>query len=101
MNPANSNLHMKCGLGAIKTNIGHLEGAAGVAGLIKVLLSFRYQKIPGNINFNKINPLIDFSDTPYYLINQTQPWIVENNKSRVAGISSFWFGGTNSHIILE
>lgn len=91
-----------CGLGAVKTNIGHLESAAGIAGLIKVLLSIKHEQIPSNLNFTELNPYIDMTDSPFYLINKLTPWKRSNNATpRRAGISSFGFGGTNAHILLE
>ena len=91
-----------CFLGAVKTNIGHLETAAGVAGLMKVALSLHNEKIPVNRNFEKINPEIDLDDTTFVLASENAdgtPW-PRNDRTRVASVSSFGFGGTNSHIIL-
>ncbi len=95
-----------CGLGAVKTNIGHTEAAAGIAGLIKVLLSIKNKKIPKIINFQKLNTRIDLKHTPFYLVRETQEWkplITENGEivPRRAGVSSFGFGGVNAHIVLE
>jgi acyl transferase domain-containing protein/acyl carrier protein len=89
-----------CGLGSVKTNIGHLETAAGIAGLLKTVLAMKYEKIPANINFNELNPYIELEESPLYLVNSTKEWVKENNPRR-AGVSSFGFGGTNVHIILE
>jgi FkbH-like protein len=88
-----------CGLGSVKTNIGHLETAAGIAGLIKALLAINYKKIPKNINFNEINPYIKLEDSPFYLVNDIKEW--ECDGPRRAGVSSFGFGGTNAHIAIE
>jgi 3-oxoacyl-(acyl-carrier-protein) synthase/acyl carrier protein len=95
-----------CGLASVKTNVGHLETAAGIAGLVKVLLSMKYKKLPKNVHFKKLNPYIDLRDTPFYIIKETQPWEClkdENNREipRLAGVSSFGFGGVNSHVVLE
>jgi acyl transferase domain-containing protein/enoyl-CoA hydratase/carnithine racemase/acyl carrier protein/NAD(P)-dependent dehydrogenase (short-subunit alcohol dehydrogenase family) len=95
-----------CGLGAVKTNIGHLEPAAGIAGLIKVLMSMKYKKLPKNQNFNKQNPYVKLDNTPFYLANETKEWqhmLDEDGKiiPRRAGVSSFGFGGVNAHVILE
>jgi polyketide synthase PksL len=95
-----------CGLGAVKTNVGHLESAAGMAGIIKVLLAMQHQTIPGNLHFNELNPYVELTNSPFYLVNKTQRWESQkdqhgNTLSRCAGISSFGFGGTNAHIILE
>ncbi|MCX8131318.1 MAG: SDR family NAD(P)-dependent oxidoreductase [Clostridia bacterium] len=91
-----------CGLGSIKTNIGHLEAAAGIAGLLKVVLSMQYKMIPASLNFNEINPHISLDKTPFYIINKNQPWQMPDNHSlRRAGVSSFGSGGTNAHVVLE
>ncbi|MEM8831589.1 MAG: alpha/beta fold hydrolase, partial [Cyanobacteria bacterium P01_G01_bin.19] len=87
-----------CYLGSLKTNIGHLEAAAGVAGLIKTVLCLQNRAIPPNLNFRALNPLIDLADTGIAIPQQLQPWEADR---RYAGISSFGFGGTNAHIILE
>ena len=84
-----------CYLGSLKTNIGHLEAAAGVAGLIKTVLCLQHQAIPPNLHFKQLNPLIEPSDS-IEIPQQLQPW----QSHRYAGISSFGFGGTNAHVIL-
>lgn len=95
-----------CGIGSIKTNIGHLETAAGIAGIIKVLLSMNYGKIPASINFKKLNPHIDLSGSPFYVVNKTRNWdaLMDENNNKIprrAGVSSFGFGGVNAHVVLE
>ncbi|MCF2150414.1 Polyketide synthase [Desmonostoc muscorum LEGE 12446] len=95
-----------CGLGTVKTNIGHLEAAAGIAGVIKVLLAMKNQKLPKIVNFQQLNPRIDFQGTPFYLVCETQEWKqlkteAGENIPRRAGISSFGVGGVNAHVILE
>jgi acyl transferase domain-containing protein/acyl carrier protein len=92
-------LDQPCYIGSVKTNIGHLEAAAGMAGLIKVILALQYQEIPPHLNFKQLNPLISFDGTPFSIPTQLQPWNSITN--RFAGISSFGFGGTNAHVILE
>ncbi len=87
-------------LGAVKSNIGHLETAAGIAGLIKVVLSLKNKFIPRNINFNRINPLIPIEKIPFKIPTENIKWKTHNLK-RIAGVSSFGFGGTNAHVILE
>lgn len=94
-----------CGIGSAKSNIGHLEMAAGIAGLIKILLSFRHKKLPKLQNFTEINPHISLEKGPFYLVTETTNWTssvdqVENDK-RYAGVSSFGVGGTNAHIALS
>ena len=95
----------KCGIGAVKTNIGHLESAAGMAALFKVLLSMKHGMIPANISFEELNSNIDLNGTPFYLINENVPWepVDEdgNRIKRIAGISSFGFGGSNAHMVVE
>jgi len=96
----------QCGIGSVKTNIGHLEPAAGIAGLIKVVLAMKHRKIPASINLKELNPYIDLNDSPFYIVNKTKEWktLVDKDGNvipRRAGISSFGFGGTNAHIILE
>jgi acyl transferase domain-containing protein/acyl-CoA synthetase (AMP-forming)/AMP-acid ligase II/aryl carrier-like protein len=95
-----------CGLGSVKTQIGHLEPASGIASVIKVLLAMHHEKIPGNLHLNTVNPYIDLTHSPFYLVNKTQPWerILDQEGNLIpfrAGVSSFGFGGTNAHIVLE
>lgn len=89
-----------CGIGSVKTNIGHLVGASGVASVIKVIMSLKNGVIPGNINFSEPNPYISFEDTPFYVNDRCQIWENEAFPKR-AGVSSFGFSGTNCHIVLE
>lgn len=95
-----------CGLSSIKTIIGHCESASGIASLIKVLLSMKAHKLPGNLHFKKQNPYIQMEDSPFYYIKESQDWkplLDEEGKSIPlrAGISSFGIGGSNAHIIVE
>ena len=96
---------MKCALGSVKQNIGHLEVAAGMASLIKVLLQMKNKTIVKNINIKNINPYIELEKTPFYISKENENWepcdIEGKQIPRRAGISSFGFGGTNSHIIIE
>lgn len=87
-----------CSIGSVKSNIGHLEAAAGIAGLIKVVLSLWHRQIPANANFKELNELIRLKDTPFTIADTLQPWMEEE---RIAGISSFGFGGANAHAILS
>ena len=89
-----------CALGSVKTNIGHLNSAAGVAGLIKTALALKHGQIPATLHFNQPNPKIDFASSPFYVSNQTLPW-PEAQYPRRAGVSSFGIGGTNAHAVLE
>ncbi len=88
-----------CGIGSLKTNIGHLDAAAGVAGLIKTVLALKNRKIPASLNFESPNPKIDFKNTPFYVVNELQKWT--SKTTRLAGVSSFGIGGTNAHVVLE
>lgn len=90
----------RCMIGSVKTNIGHCEAAAGVAGLIKVALSMRRGQLPGSLHFNEPNPSICFDEMPFRIQERTGPWPSESRK-RLAGVSSFGFGGANAHIVLE
>ncbi|MBE9045458.1 alpha/beta fold hydrolase [Pleurocapsales cyanobacterium LEGE 10410] len=89
-----------CYLGSLKTNIGHLEAAAGIAGLIKTVLCLQHQAIPPNLHFKQLNPLIDLSQTKIAIPQQLQPW-QSSQQPRYAGVSSFGFGGTNAHVIIK
>ena len=100
------NLSHRCGLGSIKSNIGHLEVAAGVAGVIKVLLQLRHRKLVPSINSQPCNPKIDFANSPFYVVTETQDWIAPKdqdgrNLPLRACVNSFGFGGVNAHVILE
>ena len=88
-----------CYLGSVKTNIGHLEAAAGIAGLIKTLLCLQHESIPPNLHFQQLNPHIDLENTAIAIPTKLQPWN-NNSQSRLAGVSSFGFGGTNAHVIV-
>lgn len=95
-----------CGLGAVKTNIGHLEPAAGIAGVIKVLLAMQHGYLPGNANFKELNPYIEIKDSPFYILEKTERWqrLKDTNGKiipRRAGVSSFGFGGVNAHVVIE
>ncbi|WP_375772900.1 SDR family NAD(P)-dependent oxidoreductase [Archangium gephyra] len=89
-----------CVLGAVKTNIGHLEAAAGMAGLIKAILTFKQQAIPPNLHFRTLNPRISLAGTPFVMSDGRQPWRA-GGKPRFAEVSSFGISGTNAAVILE
>lgn len=89
-------------IGSVKTNIGHLEGAAGVAGLIKLALSMKKKQIPGNLHFENVNPKIDLEGWKLRVIGETSEWPDQADGSpRVGGVNSFGAGGTNAHLVLE
>jgi acyl transferase domain-containing protein/thioesterase domain-containing protein/pyruvate/2-oxoglutarate dehydrogenase complex dihydrolipoamide acyltransferase (E2) component/non-ribosomal peptide synthetase component F/aryl carrier-like protein len=89
-----------CGLGSVKGNVGHLDAAAGMAGLIKLALSLSKAKIPASVNFEQANPAIDFATSPFYVVSEGKPWLSGDSPRRGA-LSSFGIGGTNAHAILE
>ena len=89
-----------CAIGAVKTNIGHVDAAAGVAGLIKAALSLDRELIPPSLNYSEPNPRIDFANSPFYVNDKLREW-KRNGTPRRAGVSSFAVGGTNAHVILE
>ncbi len=95
-----------CGLGSVKTNVGHLEAAAGIAGVLKVVMMLRHKKIPGNVHLHEPNPYLRLEGTPFYLVRETQDWKApldeqQQPSPRRAGVSSFGIGGSNAHVILE
>jgi len=89
-----------CAIGSVKTNIGHLDTAAGVAGLIKTVLALKHKRIPPSLHFNTPNPGIDFENTPFYVNSELNEWKNCEGPLR-AGVSSFGIGGTNAHVVLE
>ncbi|MEB3220121.1 MAG: beta-ketoacyl synthase N-terminal-like domain-containing protein [Nostocales cyanobacterium 94392] len=92
--------NQRCFIGSVKTNFGHLELAAGIAGLIKAVLALQHKKIPPHLHLKQLNPYIRLGKTPLSIPTEIQEWNVEG-KTRLAGVSSFGFGGTNAHVILE
>lgn len=90
-----------CALGSVKSNIGHLIKAAGIAGVIKILLAMKNRMIPPSINFEKLNEHITIDNSPFYINTKLQPWEVAPGVPRRACISSFGFSGTNAHIVIE
>jgi myxalamid-type polyketide synthase MxaE and MxaD len=89
-----------CALGSVKTNLGHLEAAAGIAGLIKVALALRHQEIPPSLHFEQPNPHIPFAALPLRVQTALSPWPTDAGPA-LAGVSSFGFGGTNAHVVLQ
>ncbi|MDF5719754.1 MAG: type I polyketide synthase [Rhizonema sp. PD37] len=89
-----------CAIGSVKTNIGHLDAAAGVTGLIKTVLALKHKQIPPSLHFEEPNPQIDFANSPFYVNTILSEWKT-NGIPRRAGVSSFGIGGTNAHVILE
>jgi len=89
-----------CAIGSIKTNIGHAESAAGIAGLLKVVLALQHELIPRNLHLENLNSHIRADGTPLFVPTDSYPW-VRNGRARIAGVSSFGIGGTNAHAIIE
>ncbi|MGV0872594.1 SDR family NAD(P)-dependent oxidoreductase [Mycolicibacterium sp. XJ879] len=87
-------------IGSAKTNIGHLEAAAGIAGVIKVILALEHKTLPKHLNFENPSPHIPWDRLPIEVVKETVPW-ESNGRARIAGVSSFGFAGTNAHVILE
>ena len=90
----------QCAIGSVKTNIGHLDAAAGVAGLIKAAMALRHRTLPPSLHFEQPNPQIDFENSPFYVNTEARPW-PKGAAPRRAGVSSFGIGGTNVHVVLE
>ena len=89
-----------CALGSVKSNIGHLDEAAGMAGLIKTVLAMQHKTLPPSLHFQEPNPKIDFASSPFLVVKQAQAW-PSSDRPRLAGVSSFGLGGTNAHLILQ
>ncbi len=89
-----------CGIGSVKTNVGHLDAAAGVTGLIKTVLALKNKRIPATLHFESPNPQIDFENTPFYVVSKLTDWKSLHGPRR-AGVSAFGVGGTNTHVVLE
>ena len=89
-----------CAIGSVKTNIGHLEAAAGIAGLIKTALALANRAIPPSLNFEKPNRYIRFNQLPLHVQTQLEPWPA-SEETLYAGVSAFGFGGTNAHVVLS
>ncbi|MEH1972440.1 MAG: SDR family NAD(P)-dependent oxidoreductase [Nostoc sp.] len=93
---------ISCGLGSLKTNLGHLEAAAGIAGLLKVVLCLQHQELPANQHFGHLNRHINLADSPFYIVDRHQKWDRPNESiPRRAGVSSFGSGGANAHVVVE
>ncbi|WP_456362602.1 amino acid adenylation domain-containing protein [Xanthomonas sp. F1] len=90
----------RCAIGSVKPNIGHLDTAAGMAGLIKTVEALKHGQLPPNINYLHPNPEIDFAASPFYVNTELRPWPTQDGPRR-AGVSAFGIGGTNAHVVLE
>jgi amino acid adenylation domain-containing protein len=89
-----------CAIGSVKSNLGHADTAAGVAGLIKTVLALQHRQIPPSLHFQRPNPRIDLAATPFFVNDRLRPW-EDGPTPRRAGVSSFGIGGTNAHVVLE
>lgn len=89
-----------CAIGSVKTNIGHLDAAAGVAGLIKIILALKHRQLPPSLHYKQPNPKIDFARSPFFVNDKLAEW-KRSETPRRAGVSSFGIGGTNAHVVLE
>ncbi len=89
-----------CALGSVKSNIGHLDAAAGVAGLIKIILALKHGQLPPSLHYERPNPQIDFAASPFFINDRLVEW-KQGESPRRAGVSSFGIGGTNAHVIVE
>jgi phthiocerol/phenolphthiocerol synthesis type-I polyketide synthase E len=90
-----------CALGSVKTNIGHLDAAAGVAGLIKTVLAIEHGQIPPTLHLREPNPRLRLADSPFYVNTELVPWPAADGGPRRGAVSSFGLGGTNAHVVLE
>jgi len=91
-----------CALGSVKTNVGHLDAAAGVTGLIKTILMLNHKQLVPSLHYHTANPQIDFDASPFYVNTESTPWPASHDGTpRRAGVSAFGIGGTNAHIVLE
>ena len=90
-----------CALGTVKSNIGHTASVAGLAGLIKALLSVKHREIPPSLHFQEANPEIAFEGSPFYVNTSLRAWNVPAGEARIAAVSSFGVGGTNAHVVLS
>jgi acyl transferase domain-containing protein len=89
-----------CAIGSVKTNLGHLDSAAGAASFIKVVLALQHHQIPPSLHFNSPNPKLGLEDSPFYVVSKLTPW-KRNSFPLRAGVSSLGIGGTNAHVVLE
>ncbi|GAA1642809.1 hypothetical protein GCM10009764_75830 [Nocardia ninae] len=90
-----------CALGSVKGNVGHLDSAAGITGLIATILAIRHRQIPGVMHFQRPNPALDLEQSPFYVNPSTVEWTPPDGVPRRAGVSSFGIGGTNAHVVVE
>src|SRR6185437_4219733 len=90
-----------CPIGSVKTNVGHLDRAAGVTGLIKTSLALTEELLPATLHYTAPNPQIDFADSPFYVNSELSRWPARDGRPKIAGINSLGMGGTNVHVVVE
>ncbi|HXS17607.1 MAG TPA: ketoacyl-synthetase C-terminal extension domain-containing protein, partial [Polyangiaceae bacterium] len=88
-----------CGIGSVKSNIGHTSAAAGIAGLIKMSLALHNRRLPASLHFKDPNPLLELDRSPFFVVDSTRDW--QSNDPLRAAVSAFGVGGANAHVILE
>lgn len=89
-----------CHLGSVKTNLGHLEAAAGITGLLKIVLSMRHGALPASLHYTELNPQISLAGSPFSVVDRLTEWEPDGGRARLAGVSSFGSGGSNAHVIV-
>lgn len=94
-------LQRKCAIGSVKSNLGHCDAAAGIAGFIKTVLCLQHNMLVPSLHYSKPNPAIDFEHSPFYVSTETSAWTKQGKTPRRAGVSAFGIGGTNAHVVLE
>ncbi|MFD8519916.1 SDR family NAD(P)-dependent oxidoreductase [Streptomyces capillispiralis] len=90
-----------CALGSVKTNLGHLEAAAGITGLLKTVLALQHRQLPASLHYERPNPHIDLDASPFSVVTRLSDWHLDGRPTRLAGISSFGSGGSNAHVVVE
>ena len=90
-----------CALGSVKSNLGHMNSAAGIGGLLKTIQALRHRQLPPSLHFEAPSPMVDLAGSPFFVNTRLRPWMVEGGGPRRAAVSSFGVGGTNAHVILE
>jgi acyl transferase domain-containing protein/acyl carrier protein len=91
----------RCAIGSVKTNLGHLDQAAGATGLIKTVLALQHEELPATLHFTEPNPDLELNETPFFVNAESRPWPVATGRPRRAGVSALGRGGTNAHVIVE
>ena len=90
-----------CGLGSVKSNVGHLDAAAGVAGLVKTVLALLHRELPATLHFRTPNPELELAASPFFIVDRHAPWDLGGRSTRIAGVTALGIGGTNCHVVVE